>query len=210
MTSLCRLIRKAPVAREPYPVTPGEIHCLSQSGEPGEGLECEDTAEGRIKQAYEAGYDAGYAACREAFGTETAAAVGEFRSLVDEVASQRKRLIKESEATVLRVACDIARRVVGKSAEVRDEVVLEVVKNALTHMKDNHNITIRVNPRNCKVLMRCEADWLEGARAGGIKITEDARIKPGGCLVEGESGSVEAQIDRQIDVIEKALMEACK
>jgi flagellar biosynthesis/type III secretory pathway protein FliH len=189
---------------------PGENLGLGPAGEQVEGSEGEDSAEGHIKQAYKAGHDAGYAACREVFGGETAAAVGEFRAMVDDVVSQRKRLINESEAAVLRVACDIARRIVGKSAEVRDEVVLEVVRNALTHMKDSHNMTIRVNPRDHEVLARRESEWLESARAGGIKITEDARIKPGGCLVEGESGSVEAQIDRQIDVIEKALMEGCK
>ncbi len=210
MTSLCRLIRKTPIPLESYPVMPGENWCLGPAGKPVEGSEGEDSVESHIKQAYKAGYDAGYAACREAFGSETAVAVGEFRSMVADLASQRRRLIKESEAAVLRVACDIARRIVGKSAEVRREVVLEVVRNALTHMKDSHDITIRVNPRDYEMLAGCESEWLESARAGGIKINEDTRIKPGGCLIEGESGSVEAQIDRQIDVIEKALMEACK
>jgi flagellar biosynthesis/type III secretory pathway protein FliH len=210
MTSLCRLIRKAPVSRESYPVMPGESRCLGPAGEPVDGAEGEDSAESHIKQAYKAGYDAGHAVCRDALGGETAAAVGDFRSMVDDLASQRKRLIKESEAAVLRVACSIARRIVGKSVEVRDEVVLEVVRNALTHMKDSHDMTIRVNPRDHQVLKGCESEWLESARSGGVKIKEDARIKPGGCLIEGESGSVEAQIDRQIDVIEKALMEACK
>jgi flagellar biosynthesis/type III secretory pathway protein FliH len=175
-----------------------------------EVLGVEDGAERRIKQAYTAGYDAGYAACREAFDSASAAAVGEFKSMLEDVESQRRRLIEESEAAVLRVACDIARRIVGKSAEIREDVVLEVVRNALGHMKEGSKMTIRVSPRDCDTLARCEADWLEGARAGGIRITEDARIKPGGCLIEGESGSVEAQIDRQIDLIEKALMEACK
>ena len=210
MTSLSRLIRRTPVPRESYPVMPGGNGFPEAAGDPVAGSEGEDSAESQIKQAYKAGYDAGHAACRETFGGETAAVVGGFRSMVDDVASQRKRLIKESEAAVLRVACDIARRIVGKNAEVRDEMVLEVVRNALTHMKDSHDMTIRVNPRDYEVLARCELEWLESARAGGIKINEDMRIKPGGCLIEGESGSVEAQIDRQIDVIEKALMEACK
>jgi flagellar assembly protein FliH len=210
MTSLCRLIRKAPVPKEIYPVMPGGKRCPGGAGGPAGAIESEDSAESRIKQAYMAGYEAGHAACREAFAGETAAVVGAFRSMVDDLQSQRRRLIKESEAAVLRVACDIARRIVGKSAEIREEVVLEVVRNALGHVKDSNKITIRVNPRDYQALARCEAEWLESARAGGIKITEDARIKPGGCLIEGDSGSVEAQIDRQIDLIEKALMEACK
>jgi flagellar biosynthesis/type III secretory pathway protein FliH len=184
--------------------------CDGFDGETDGDRRSDDAAEGRIKQAYQAGYDAGYAACREALGEDTTAVVGRFTSMADDLVFQRSRLTKESEAAVLRVACDIARRIVGKSAEIREEVVLEVVRNALGHMKDCQGVTIRVNPRDYEVLSRSEAEWLENARAGGIKIKDDARIKPGGCLVEGDSGSVEAQIDRQIDVIEKALMEACK
>jgi len=210
MTSLCRLIRKAPIPREMYPVMPGKELCGCVTEDPVEAAECDGSAESQIKQAYQAGRDAGYAECREAFGCETAAVVGQFRTMVDDMASQRRRLLKESEAAVLRVACDIARRIVGKSAEIREEVVLEVVKNALGHMRDNDRLTIRINPSDHDVLARCEKEWLDSARAAGITITDDGRIKPGGCLIEGESGSVEAQIDRQVDLIEKALMEACK
>jgi flagellar assembly protein FliH len=208
MTSLCRLIRRTPVPREKYPVKPCDERV--REGNSVGALRGGDGPEGRIKQAYTAGYDAGYAACREAFGGQTAAVIGEFRSMLQDLQSQRRRLIHESEAAVLRVACDIARRIVGKSAEMREDVVLQVVRNALGHVKDSNKMTIRVNPRDYEALARCEAEWLEGARTGGITIVEDARIKPGGCLIEGESGSVEAQIDRQIDLIEKALMEVCK
>jgi flagellar assembly protein FliH len=208
MTSLCRLIRKTPVPRETYAVRPGEM--AWRDADAVDGTEDGSGAESQIKQAYKAGYDAGYAACREACGVQTATAVGEFKSMVDDLVAQRRRLIKESEAAVVKVACDIARRVVGKSAEIREETILEVVRNALGHMKDNHNVTIMVSPRDHEVLVRCESEWLASARSGGVKIKDDARIKPGGCLIEGESGCVEARIDRQIDVIEKALMEACK
>lgn len=210
MTSLSRLIRRAPVPRGTYPVAPGEKGCADRKGGPADGAGTDAGPESQIKQAYKAGYDAGYAACREAFEAETTAAAAQLRSMVDDIASQRRRLVKESETAVLKVACEIARRIVGKSAEIRDEVILEVVKNALDHVKDDNKMTIRINPRDHEVLARTEAEWLDNARAAGMKIKEDARIKAGGCLIEGESGSVEAQIDRQIDLIEKALLEACK
>jgi flagellar biosynthesis/type III secretory pathway protein FliH len=188
---------------------PGGAGCAASAGGP-EDVTQGDTVEAQIKQAYHAGYETGYAACREDSAAKTEECVSEFRSMIDDLASQRKRLIKESEGAVLKVACDIARRIVAGSAEVREEVVLEVVKNALNYVADMQKVTIRVNPRDYEVLMQCESEWLDSARAGGVKISEDARIKPGGCLIEGESGSVEAQLDRQVDVIEKALLEAHK
>jgi flagellar assembly protein FliH len=207
MTSLYRLIRRTPVPRETYAVRPCDTLCPT-GDDPGS--KSADWPESRIKQAYGAGYDAGYAACREAFAAQTEDAVGDFKAMVDDLAAQRGRLVKESEEAVLEVACAIARRVVGKSAELREGVVLEVVRNALGHMKDTNNVTIMVSPRDYEVLAGCEAEWIESARSRGMRIKQDVRIKPGGCLVEGESGCVEAQLDRQIDIIEKALMEACK
>jgi flagellar assembly protein FliH len=207
MTSLYRLIRRTPNPRETYAVRACETLCPA-----GDDPDCEvaDERDSRIKQAYRAGYDAGHAACREAFAAQTEGAVGDFRAMVDDLVAQRRRLIKESEAAILKVACDIARRVVGKSAEIREGVILEVVRNALGHLKDSNNVTIMVNPRDHEVLAGCEAEWLENARGGGIRLKQDVRIKRGGCLIEGESGCVEAQLDRQIDIIEKALMEVCK
>ena len=135
--------------------------------------------------------------------------VKSFTSMVDDLMVQKKRLLADSEEVVVRLSCEIARRIVTKMAEMDEEMILEIVRNALGHLGDKQKVTIRVNPADAETL-RSHGDELAEATGAGstVEIAEDVRIKRGGCLIEGESGSVEAQLDRQVDMIEKALMEA--
>lgn len=212
MTSLSRLIRRAPVPTESYPV-------LSEVGFPAgteacDGLADEHGASSEMsptQQAYQAGYEAGYAACTQASQAEVRQQVQAFAAMVDDLEAQRKRLIKESESAVVTLSCEIAKKIVGRLAELDERVVIDIVKGALSHLADKQRVIIRVNPGDLDALRRYESEWLAAAGGtGAVEIKEDSRIKRGGCLVEGESGNVEAQIDRQIEVIEKALVEAAK
>jgi flagellar assembly protein FliH len=212
MRLLSRLIRQAPEPRESYPVAadlerPDDRELLGCESAGDRGTDESD----QIEQAYQAGYQAGYAACNKDHDGEVAETVKSFASMADDLASQRRRLVKESEEVVVRLACEIAKRIVGKIAVLNQKTVIEIVKNALTHLADKQKIVIRVNPDDLTTLRKCEDEWLASAGSiGAVEMREDNRIKRGGCLIEGESGSVEAQIDRQIEVIQKALLEAGK
>jgi flagellar biosynthesis/type III secretory pathway protein FliH len=212
MTSLSRLIRGTPEPTESYPVTPdiGSRGSVFEGGCRSDGQDGpEETSP--IQQAYQTGYEAGYAACSEAGRAEVGEQVKAFTSAVDDLNAQRKRLMTESETGVVRLSCEIARKIVGRLGELDERFVVEIVKSALNHLVDKQKVVIRVNPDDLEVLKRYESEWLAAAGlTGAVEMKQDSRIKRGGCLVEGDSGNVEAQIDRQIEVIEKALAEAAK
>jgi flagellar assembly protein FliH len=210
MNSSYRLIHGALMSAESYPVVP-EVERPEGllMHDPAGGTEDDDA--GQIEKAYQAGYQAGYSACKEASRAELVKHVATFTSMVDDLVSQRRRLVTESELAVVRLSCEIARKIVGKIAEIDETTVVEVVRNALSHLSNRLKVTIRVNPEDLEILREHESEWLASSGCtGAVEIHEDARIKRGGCLIEGESGSVEAQIDRQIEVIEKALVETAK
>ena len=210
MTLLSRLIRRAQIGEEPYPVSAEdeETTMAGGDGQHENGTSAEDPAEEERKRLLEEGREQGYASCRAELDTVVREQVGHFTSMVDDLVVQRKRLVEDSEEAVLKLSCEIARRIVGKMAEVNEEMILEIVRNALGHLADRQKVTIRVNPADAAVLKAHGDEWAEAAGAGStVEIAEDVRIKRGGCLIEGESGSVEAQIDRQVEMIEKALVE---
>jgi flagellar biosynthesis/type III secretory pathway protein FliH len=210
--SLCRLIRQVPSPKESYPVKSQDERAQKRGAcRAHRDEETADAEAERIQQAYKAGYDAGYAACKEAVLAEVTSTVKSFTSMVDDLGCQRQRLIKESEKAVVKISCEIAKRIVGKIAEIREEMVVEIVKNALNHLADKQKVTIMVNPKDYEVLKEHESEWLAAAGGtGAVRVKDDSRIKRGGCLIEGESGSVEAQLDRQVEVIGRALMEATR
>ena len=210
MTSLYRLIRRARVALEPYQVrSEGGVSC-ALPGKSGESEGCDEEAV-RLESAYKAGYDAGFNAAKDQMRQETEALVGRFTSMIDDLSSQRRALIKESETAVLKLVCEIVRKVIGKVVEIDNTAVRHVVSNALKQMDDQEKLIVRLNPDDLAALKQHEAAWAEDVeRSGVVELKPDARIKRGGCLVDGESGSVEAQVERQIGVIERALSEAAR
>ena len=210
MTSLYRLIRRARVAREPYQVmAEGAVLCATIE-EAGEGQDPNEES-GRLESAYKAGYDAGFNAAREKIVPEIDAQIGRFTSMIDDLASQRRTLVKESEAAVLKLACAIAEKVVGKVVETDETAVRHVINSALKQMDDREKPVVRLNPDDLALLRERQSAWAEGVeRSGAVELRADARIKRGGCLVDGESGSVEAQVEWQIGVIERALSEAAR
>jgi len=205
MTLSSRLLRRVPEPKESYPVA-AEVE--TPQAEPIEEPQVSDPDESAVAQAYRKGYEEGYAACAKAAESEVTKQVAAFRAMVDELASQRKRLIRESEQAVLKLSCEIARKIIGRAAEIKENLIEEVVKNAVGHLAERQRMVIRVNPLDLEILERNQPEWI--ASDEGIELKADKRIKRGGCLVEGESGSVDAQIESQIDAIEKALMRAAR
>lgn len=210
MTLLSRLIRRAEIGKEPYPVSTEHEGGLMAAG-PGldeSGTDGKDSAEDERNRIFEEGRREGYSSCKTEMEAEVREKVKSFTSMVDDLLVQKKRLLMGSEEAVVKLSCDIARRIVARMAEMDDGMILEIVRNALGHLADRQKVTIRVNPADAEALRTRSDEWAEALGAGStVEIAEDVRIKRGGCLIEGESGSVEAQLDRQVDMIEKALVE---
>jgi flagellar assembly protein FliH len=208
MTSLYRLIRRASLAREAYQVAIEGLHvrdsadCRSDQG----GDEA-----GALESAFKAGYEAGRKAAGDEMRSEIDARAGHFTSMIDDLESQRRAIVKESEAAVLKLACEIARKVIGDAVETDESVVKSTIASALKRIDESQRLVVRLNPDDLTALRAHHADWVAGlSRAGSIEIKEDQRIKRGGCLVDGESGIVEAQVERQIEIIDRALQEATR
>jgi flagellar assembly protein FliH len=215
MTSLYRLIRRASVAKEPYQVAAdGGVSC--DLAEVSDGVSSDEVSDEavRIESAYKAGYDAGAKATGEQMKSQVDAQAERFTSMIDDLESQRRALVRESEAAVLRLACEIARRIIGAAAETGEtgeNAVREVVSNALKRIDETQNLVVRLNPDDLAALRKNQPDWVEQTiRSGAIELKGDARIKRGGCVVDGETGSVEAQVERQVEIVERALLEASR
>ena len=148
------------------------------------------------------------AEARKSAETLVEEAVSGFTNVVDDFLAQREELLKTSEESIVRLSVAIARRMVGEEISENPEVVLSTVRRALKHIREKEHVVVRVNPEELKVVREHASEWLaivEGTKS--LEIEEDERIRRGGCLVETESGNVEAQIERQLQTLEKTLVE---
>ena len=124
----------------------------------------------------------------------------------EEIAGLLERMLKEVEAEVVRTAMRVARDVLAAELQMREDAVVDVAMTALQAAKTARDINLRTAPRDAPVL-RTHKQRLVSVltRAKDLEIREDKRVKPGGVLIETESGVVDAQLDTQLEVLERIL-----
>lgn len=155
-------------------------------------------AEQLKQKAYQQGYE---------HGKDTAAA-----DLCQVVASTSRRLQQieaQAEPQLRDLAVKIARRIIGKELELAPEAVVGIVKQALGEKaRQRREIVLRVHPDDLQRIRDSKADLVEVlSRAKEIGIREDPEIARGGVVIETDAGTIDAQVDTQLEVFDRVLRE---
>ena len=113
------------------------------------------------------------------------------------------------EPELLKLAVDIAGKIVYQEIARNDEFVLANIKAALQQLRDRHDLKIHVNPVDYEFVREHKdeiASSCDGVRS--IEIIEDRRVGRGGSLIESSNGHLDARLDTQLGEVERALLEA--
>ncbi|MBF0493127.1 MAG: hypothetical protein HQM15_10150 [Deltaproteobacteria bacterium] len=117
----------------------------------------------------------------------------------------KDKLSENIEAQLLKLSFAIAEKVVGKVLERDDEGLLQIVKQAVGEIK-GAKLTVRLRPEDYQRIKTEEQAWVLKIDADkSIVFKEDPSVKLGGCLVESEIGTLDAQLETQLFAIKKAL-----
>lgn len=140
--------------------------------------------------------------------SEVANAVADLTGTTDRIIAERIALLSGAEETVIRIAVALAGRIVKDKLEIDEETVLRTVRDALALAADRQQIVVRIHPDDLALVEEHEADWLAKLNdASSLRMEGDSRIRRGGCLVETETGEVDARIDKQFQTMTRTLIE---
>jgi flagellar assembly protein FliH len=160
------------------------------------------------KQAYERGFSEGEKAGRELGEKALEALLKQYAKTLEELNNLRKEIFAASEGEVVRLALEIARKVIRREVSADEELVLTLVKVALSRLADQTVMTVRVNPADYQTIQRHHhAHSSSSSLAEGVKLVDDPSVSRGGCLIETESGIIDARIEEQLREIEKGFLE---
>jgi flagellar assembly protein FliH len=99
----------------------------------------------------------------------------------------------------------IAEKIIGREFSESDKAIMNVIRLAVSDAV-GEKITIRLNPKDHENIKKNEKELYEQIESGKTLIfREDETIKPGGCTVETEIGTIDAQLETQLNAIKKAL-----
>ncbi|MBT3182528.1 MAG: hypothetical protein HN337_08495 [Deltaproteobacteria bacterium] len=117
----------------------------------------------------------------------------------------RERFYESVEPELIKLSMSIAEKVIGKLASENSKLVEGVVHQALEKTLGDR-IVIRLNPEDYSGLMERDVDFREKIdRTKRLTLRSDEAITKGGCVVESEVGTIDAQLDLQLEAMRKAL-----
>ena len=117
----------------------------------------------------------------------------------------REKVWREAEKDLLRLAVRLAEKIVGREIEKDDQTIIEIVSTALQNARQQEKLTVRVNPKDLPTIEKKAENFASG-RIRFIDFVADPRIESSGCLIESEVGTIDARLETQLRVLERALL----
>ncbi|MDP2599979.1 MAG: FliH/SctL family protein [Deltaproteobacteria bacterium] len=140
----------------------------------------------------------GYAEGKEEGSSELAEEIVRVRKL-------KEKFFANAEPDVLKLVMDIAEKVIGKLAAQHKEAIHAIVHQALERSLGD-KIVVRLHPADLKRLQTMDLNFKDILdRTKHLHFKEDETIQQGGCVVETEIGTIDAQLETQLKAIKKAL-----
>lgn len=117
----------------------------------------------------------------------------------------KEEFIATAEPEVIKLVLSIAEKVIGKLVEEHQTAVRAIVRQALERSLGDR-ITVKINPEDLKRLQTEDLQFKDILdRTRHLHFKEDETIQKGGCVVETEVGTIDAQLETQLKAIRKAL-----
>lgn len=148
----------------------------------------EQTYESEKKRGFEEGVQEGLAQM-----TET----------IVKAEAEREKMLSQSEEEIVTLVNAIVHKILGR--EIERGAIVDVARQAISQIV-GQRITVRVHPSDLKFLRQREKELMNLLdRTQSLNFREDPLISEGGCVVDSELGTIDAQLPYQLSAIKKAL-----
>lgn len=124
------------------------------------------------------------------------------RSLED-LNGLRAQITATAERELVRLALEIARKVVHREVTIDPEIVMTLARIGLSRAHNRVTASVRLHPDDLEYV-NSHRRRLNTTHA--IDLVEDRSVTRGGCLIHTEMGDVDARIEQQFEEIERAFL----
>lgn len=151
-------------------------------------------------QAYTDGYNEGKAAGE----AEAAQYVSEALQKLNEIAVAFPAAVKQNEEKLVTLALEIAKKVIQDEIALQPEVVQRTVEMALKRVSDLEQVVVKVNPLDLDLILPKQETFKSLVPdVQNFSIEGSHTIQRGGCVIETNSGSINATINAQLGIVEE-------
>lgn len=179
--------------------------------------EAEFEIENLKEEAKQQGYEAGF---QEGKDEGKKQALDDIKDTINSANEQAMKTLKDAKDATLdymlkaehdlaEVVLTVAEKIIPQHFLDAPQVILPAVKAALLRIKDQKEIFVHVAPDNFDLILMARDEFrsmLPGGNAS-LEIVSDESLKPGDCLIETESGALDARVSTQLELIREAVQE---
>jgi len=156
-------------------------------------------------RAYAQGFTEGEKAGEDSERENLKSVLDTLGQVVQQLDEIRNEIYRYSEKEVVSLAMGIATKIVRHEVIINKNVILNVLKQALKKIVDYDKIKIRVNPSDLQFLKTQHHQFSHLIdNMESIVFEEDEAILTGGCLIQTNSGDIDARIEKQLEAVEEA------
>jgi len=157
---------------------------------------------------YRKGFEEGMARGREEGSQQIQPAVELLQDWGRVIQSEKQELARRYESDVLELGFSIAEKIIGIEIATRNDAIVGIVRQALRKIVNADEVVLRANPEDLKILAEARETLVGemGANAP-LELRADSSVARGGCMIETESGMLDAQLQSQIERVRTQLRE---
>lgn len=160
------------------------------------------------KQAWEEGYQTGYAEGFEAFKEENGQLTANILAVLKELQGLRLSIFQEYEQQIVRLSLLIAKKIVHNEVKTEKSFVLQMLKDAMSHFEGMGSVQIKLNPEEYEFIKAHQSElvaFLDDEQV--IKVKADTRIPAATAFIDTDFASVDLDLNSQFEEIETKLKE---
>lgn len=161
------------------------------------------------REAYHSGFEEGERAGHKLALQKLEPTLVALKQIVDEIQTERKRLIERHEQELIKVAFALAVRIVKNVIDQDSQTVLRVIAEALKKVTGRQKVTLRLSPLDYQMIQQqFSRELSELWPPDSIAIEADEAIGRGGCRIRTDQGDIDATIESQIRTLKDSLWSA--
>lgn len=161
-----------------------------------------------VEAATQDGFNVGYQEGREEAIKENAQLLMETTNALNKLHAAFPVAVKQNEDKLIKLALEISREIVQDELQMKPEIVLKNVERAIGKVSDLEKVLIKVNPLDLDLVLPKQEFFKKLLPdVQDFIITGHYSIERGGCTIETNSGTIDAQVNTQLAVVEEVFQQ---
>ena len=166
-----------------------------------------------IEQLEKEAFDRGYAEGQKELEAVARQRIDEtmacYANTFAEISGLKNTLRAQVEEEVVRLAVAVAKKIVCREISLDATIIHTLVRVALERVSGKSRIVVHLSPTDYEY-MRAKREELEQLHGQEITFTPDHTITQGGCLIQTETGDIDARIEEEFHEVENVFFKGLR